>query len=598
MRNIELLAPAKNFETAVCAINSGADAVYIGASGFGARVNAKNSLSDIEKLVKYAHKFYVKVHVTINTILDNSELNQAIELINNLYDIGVDAIIVQDMGIIKASMDGKIQPIEIHASTQCNNRTLEKAEFFDKIGVSRVILARELSIDKIREICAKTSCEVETFVHGALCVSYSGQCYFSYANGGRSANRGECAQPCRKKYSLVDEDGKIILKDKYLLSLKDFNASKYVEQLINAGVNSFKIEGRLKDYDYVKNVVLYYNNLINKYAKRTSSGKVFTDFEPDLNKTFNRLYTDYFLNCREVCYNFSTPKSMGEEIGEVVAVYNNSLKIKTKDIINPQDGLCYFNKNGDFTGFLVNKAEANIIYPNKMPEINIGDKLYRNFNSEFIKNLQSTSIKRKIGVQFIIKDNNVVAIDEDNNRASIKIQSNELAKNIEKSIQNYKKQFEKLGESDFYLLNIDIEESNLPFLPVSKINELRRVVLELLMQVRLKNYRRKKQKQISYSQYPEKELDYKTNIFNDEANEFYQNCGCKVLEYALESNPKIRNGTELMRTKHCLKYASGLCSKNNNYNKRLYLVDENNRKYPLIFDCKNCEMVILSANKF
>ena len=253
MKEVELLAPAKDLETGICAINSGADAVYIGADNFGARVNAANSLDDIKKLVEYAHKFFVKIHVTINTIMSDSELEDAVKLINKLYEIGVDAIIVQDMGILQKAIEGKLAPIQLHMSTQCDNRSLEKAKFFDNVGASRVILARELSLNQIKNICKNTECEVETFIHGALCVSYSGQCYMSFANGGRSANRGKCAQPCRKKYSLIDEDGKILLKDKYLLSLKDFNASPHIKELLDAGVNSFKIEGRLKDNNYVKN---------------------------------------------------------------------------------------------------------------------------------------------------------------------------------------------------------------------------------------------------------------------------------------------------------------------------------------------------------
>ena len=350
MKCVELLAPAKNLETAIAAINSGADAIYIGAEDFGARKNAPNSLSDIEKLVNYAHKFYVRIHVVINTILNDTELDKAVKLVKKLYNIGVDAIIVQDMGLIKAAIDGKIPPIQIHASTQCDNRTLEKAKFFNDLGLSRVILARELSLEKIEEICENTDCEVETFIHGALCVSYSGQCYFSYANGGRSANRGECAQPCRKKYSLIDEKGKVILKDKYLLSLKDFNASDSIEKLISCGVKSFKIEGRLKDINYVKNVVAYYNDLLNKYAQRTSSGKIFLDFEPDTDKTFNRGYTDYFLNGRGQCFNFLSPKSRGQKLGKVKRICHNYFEIDAD--LNPQDGLCFI-KDGEMSGFLV-----------------------------------------------------------------------------------------------------------------------------------------------------------------------------------------------------------------------------------------------------
>ena len=374
MKSVELLAPAKNLEIAIAAINSGADAIYIGAQSFGARKNAPNPLSDIEKLVNYAHKFYVKIHVVINTILNDSELSEAVTLINKLYDIGVDAIIVQDMGLIEMAAEGKLPPIQLHASTQCNNRTLEKAKFFEEVGVSRVILARELSVDKISEICNSVSCEVETFIHGALCVSYSGQCYFSYANGGRSANRGECAQPCRKKYSLIDANGKVILKDKYLLSLKDFNASKSIAKLINCGVKSFKIEGRLKDINYVKNVVAYYNILINEYANRVSSGKVFLDFEPNVDKTFNRGYTDYFLNGRGQCFNFLSPKSRGEKLGKIKRIFHNYFEIDAK--LNPQDGICYIS-DGEMKGFLVNKVEGNKVYPNKMEGLKSGQLLYR-----------------------------------------------------------------------------------------------------------------------------------------------------------------------------------------------------------------------------
>ncbi|DAB20565.1 TPA: collagenase-like protease, partial [Candidatus Gastranaerophilales bacterium HUM_20] len=358
-RKLELLAPAKDKKTAITAIESGADAVYIGSPKFGARQAAGNSLEDIKEIVDYAHKFYVKVHVTINTILTDEELLQALDLINKLYEIGVDAIIVQDMGILKLAVENKLPPIPIHASTQCDTRTLQKAEFFKKLGVSRIILARELSVEQIREICDAVSekddedaVEVETFIHGALCVSYSGQCYMSHYIGGRSANRGECAQACRKKYTLVDEDGNIIAKGKHLLSLKDFNASRHIEELAKAGVKSFKIEGRLKDENYVKNVVLYYRNLLDKCGRKSSSGQVFADFEPDVNKSFNRGFTEYFLKKREKCFNFDTPKAVGEKIGTVTRVGRDFFEIKTKIQLNNQDGLC-FMLGGHLEGCLV-----------------------------------------------------------------------------------------------------------------------------------------------------------------------------------------------------------------------------------------------------
>src|SRR5574344_10891 len=588
MNKVELLAPAKDIETAYAAINSGADAIYIGAYSFGARKNASNTLESIANLVNYAHKFYVRVHVTINTMLNDVELKKSVDLVKNLYKIGVDAIIVQDMGLIKASIEGIIPPIQIHMSTQCDNRTLEKAKFFDTLGVSRIILARELSLDKISEICKNVNCEVETFVHGALCVSYSGQCYLSFANGGRSSNRGECAQPCRKKYSLVDETGKIYFKDKYLLSLKDFNASESIEKLINCGVKSFKIEGRLKDINYVKNVVLFYNFLLNKFANRTSSGKVFSDFTPDIYKTFNRGYTDYFLNGRGQCFNFLSPKSKGEKIGKIKKVCGNYFEIDSE--LNSQDGICFI-KDGEMFGFLVNKVDGDKVYPNKMDNISAGIVIYRNFNSKIEKLFNSLNPVIKIGVKFNIKNGILYAIDEDDNEVSLALPKGEEPKDYEKLKDNFISQLSKTGDSDFYSEGVFIEGSDLTFIPISKINELRRDILEKLMAERLKNYKKSNQIPMNYCEFPKNEIDYRGNVFNDEAEKFYNNCGCDVCERALESSKSIPNGIELMRTKHCLKFAANLCKKPT---KKLFLVDENGKKYPLVFDCKNCEMVILS----
>ena len=588
MKKVELLAPAKNLETAIAAINCGADAVYIGASDFGARKNAPNSLEDIKKLVEYAHLFNVRVHVTVNTILSDEELKDAIILINKLYELGADAVIIQDMGLLKAAIDGKLPPIELHMSTQCDNRTVEKAKFFSDVGVSRVILARELSKGEIAEICKSVDCEIETFVHGALCVSYSGQCYMSYANGGRSANRGECAQPCRKKYSLIDNKGKVLFDNKYLLSLKDFNASEDIKDLIDCGVKSFKIEGRLKDINYVKNVVAYYNNLINKYASRMSSGKVFLDFEPDLYKTFNRGYTDYFLNSRGQCFNFLSPKSKGEKLGKVKSVSGNYIEIDAK--VYPQDGLCFI-ENGKMTGFLVNKVVNNKIYPNKMPKILPGTVIYRNFNSDFDKKLSSKT-ERRIAVKYVVNDNKIYAFDEDDNSVSENFPSSEKAINLNKMKQNLINQLNKSGDSIFYTSDIVFKDDNIPFLPLSVVNDMRRKLLRMLKELRLAKYNRKAQKPIGYATFPCAQMNYRANVLNNEAKLFYKNCNCEITEPALEQNNSIPSGIELMRTKHCLKYAAGLCSKSCG---KLYLIDaETSKKYPLKFDCKNCEMVVLS----
>ena len=449
-------------------------------------------------------------------------------------------------------------------------------------------MARELSLDSIREICNNVSCEVETFVHGALCVSYSGQCYFSYANGGRSANRGECAQPCRKKYSLVDEKGKVILKDKYLLSLKDFNASNSLSALVEAGVKSFKIEGRLKDINYVKNVVAYYNEELNKLANRTSSGRVYLDFTPNPDKTFNRGYTDYFLNDRSQCFNFLSPKSRGEKIGKVKRICHNYFVIDAD--LSPQDGLCFID-NGEMTGFLVNKVEGNKVYPNKMDGIKSGTLLYRNFDAKFEKCLETSKTVRKVDVTIEVKGGFIYAKDEDFNEAKIQLPIGEAPKNLDKMKETLKNQLSKTGETIFKCADINVFDDNISFLPVSQINDLRRELLQILSNERLRNYKRNPQKPISYADYPERNIDYRGNVFNDEAKLFYSNCNCNAQEYALESQNVIPSGIELMRTKHCLKFAAGLCGQPC---KKLYLVDVKGKKYPLKFDCKNCEMVIQS----
>ncbi len=580
MKKVELLAPAKDKKTAIAAINSGCDAIYIGASNFGARKKVPNSLEDIKEIVDYAHKFYVKVHVTVNTVLTDDELFQAKELIQKLYDIGVDAIIVQDMGIFKLALDGELPPIVLHASTQCDNRTLEKVKFFDNMGISRVILARELSLEQIKEICQNSNTEIETFIHGALCVSYSGQCYFSHYIGGRSANRGECAQACRKKYTLVDENGKIIAKDKYLLSMKDFNASRHLKDLTDAGVKSFKIEGRLKDENYVKNVVAYYRQEIDKFARKTSSGKVFSDFEPDVRKSFNRGFTDYFLDGRKKCFNFESPKSLGEKLGKITKVGKDCFELNAE--VSKQDGL-YFNGQG----CLVNNIEGRRIYPNKMDGIAVGVEVYRNFDSKFEKQLENSKIKRRIGVKFVCKNGVLNAQDEDGNFVVFVLPQGEMPKNSEKMRENFINQLKKTGESDFYTENTEII-GELPFMPVSKINEVRRKILSDLMNERLKNYKRDLQKPLKYAEFPQKELDYRANIHNSEAKCFYENSGCKVCEMSAESGafPK-----ELMRTKHCLKFAFNMCKSP----EKLFLIDEKGKKYPLKFDCANCEMVISAS---
>lgn len=578
---IELLAPAKDKETAFAAIDCGADAIYIGAPRFGARKNVPNSLEDIKEVVDYAHKFWVKVFITMNTILTDSELEEAVELAQKLSEIKVDALIIQDMGLLERLMELKL-PTPIHMSTQCDNYSPEKVKFFNNIGVSRVILARELSIEQIKKIHEENpSLELEAFIHGALCVSMSGQCYLSQAIGGRSANRGECAQPCRKKYTVTTKDGKIIKEDFYALCLKDFNASEYLEELIIAGISSFKIEGRLKDVGYVKNIVTYYRE---KLGKGSSSGKSTYNFTPNPEKSFNRGFTEYFLKERTNCYNQESPKSKGEYLGTVIEVKNDSFKIKTNKKINPQDGI-YFNNEG----FAVNKVLNGYIYPNRKINIKVGDELWRNFDSEFEKEL-AKPVKRQIGISIEIS-NKITLKDEDNIVLIADLPQGEKAKNPEKMEETFIKQFSKTGDSDFYIKDIKII-SELPFLPVSEINQLRRAIFENLINKRIEIYNqtvRQIQKEMKHSKYFLEEVDYRANVHNKTAEKFYNKCGTKVLEYSYESKKPNRQ-VPLMHCKHCIKYSLNMCKSKED----LILIDEYNKKYQLRFDCKNCEMLVFS----
>lgn len=591
MEKLELLAPAQNYSCAINAINHGADAIYIGASDFGARQSAKNSLEDIKKIIDYAHIFNVKVYVTLNTILDDNELEKCKNLIQQLYEINTDAIIIQDMGILELSRENLLPPIVLHISTQCDNRTLEKVKFFEKIGIKRVILARELPIEQIEKIRKNTSLELEHFVYGALCVSYSGQCYMSEFIGKRSANRGMCAQACRKKYSLVDENNEIIAKNQYLLSLKDNNLSNHLDKLIKAGVKSFKIEGRLKNENYIKNTVLKFHNLLKNYP-RQSFGKIIQDFEPNLSKTFNRGFCDdYLFNKKDNIYNFSTPKSIGEYIGEVTSSNGNCFTIRTKKELNPQDGLCFIAQN-ELQGMLVNSVqktkEGFKVFVNKPINLKKGQKINRNIDIQFNKTLENTKTTRKLEVEFIVKENELIVFDENKNKETLEIVSDEVANNQQKMKENFIKSLSKTSNCPFMVSKITFETDNLKFLPVSKINELRREILENLVQKILSRYKTKKQKPIELEQYPYEKGDYRLNVHNEKAKEFYENSMCEVLDYSLEKTNNKNQPLELMRTKHCLKRAFLGC----NGVKKLFLVDDKGYKYPLEFDCKNCEMVI------
>ena len=585
---VELLAPAQNLACAKAAIIYGADAVYIGANSFGARKNASNNLEDIKELVNFAHKYNVKIYVTVNTILNDNELKEAEKLINELYKIKVDALIIQDMGLLGLNLP----PIELHASTQCNIRTLEKVKFFEDIGIKRAVLARELSLEKIKEIKQNTNIELECFIHGALCVSYSGNCYMSAYIGGRSANRGECAQACRKKYSITDEKGNFIIKDKYLLSLKDLCLKDYIKELVDTGVKSFKIEGRLKDETYVKNVVLYYRKLLDEFDK-TSDGVILSDFEPDINKTFNRGYTTYFIEKNKYdIFNFDTPKSTGEFLGVADKISKNGFGINTDKKISNGDGLCFF-VDCELKGCYVNKIENNIIYPNiTLKNLKTGDKIYRNFDIEFEKAVKNSKTKRLIKTDLVINDKEIILND---GIYSVKIpyRFDEIAQNKEKMIENIKASFKKTGDSIFYIDEIQIKTDKIPFLKISYMNELRRKLFEFLEEKRVENYKTNFFEKTKYTKYRDEFKDYRLNIHNKKAKEFYEKCEVKNIEYSPESTKDFKN-KEIMRTKHCLRRALNLCLKKGNADKLWFLIDEKNKKYPLLFDCKNCEMAIIA----
>lgn len=604
-RKIELLAPAKNLECGIEAINHGADAVYIGAPKFGARAAAVNSLEDIAALVEYAHLYNARIYVTVNTILKEEELKETEEMISELYRIGVDALIVQDMAITKL----ELPPIPLHASTQMDNRTVDKVKFLRDAGFRQVVLARELSlreIGKIHEACPDTPLEV--FVHGALCVSYSGQCYVSQACFGRSANRGECAQFCRLPFSLIDAEGKMIAKDKHLLSLKDLNQSEELEALLDAGASSLKIEGRLKDVSYVKNVTATYRQKLDavfarrKEYTRASSGKCRFDFKPQLDKSFSRGFTHYFLHGRSKdIFSFDTPKSLGEEMGTMKECRGNYLTVAGVKSFNNGDGVCYLDEQGRLQGFRINRVDGNKLYPQEMPRIKPRTILYRNFDQEFERILARKSSERKIAVCILLTENNfgfsLTMTDEDDNSVTLALpRDRELARTPQ--ADNLKNQLAKLGNTPFEAERIDIDFSENWFIPASVLSELRRQLVEQLIMARKVNYRRELAvwKPTTHA-FPQQTLSYLGNVMNTRAVSFYHDHGVKEVEPAYENQPV--EAAVLMFCKHCLRYSMGWCPihqrERSPYKEPYYLVGTDGKKFRLSFDCKNCQMKVSVA---
>ncbi len=594
MKRVELLSPAKDIAIGMAAINHGADAVYIGAPAFGARKAAGNSLEDLRKLIEYAHRFYCKVFVTLNTILYDDELPEAERLIREIYGIGADALIIQDPGILKLD----IPPISLHASTQMHNYDLERIKFLDRLGFQRIVLARELSLEQLRIIRREVKAELEMFIHGALCVSLSGQCYLSQYMFGRSANRGECAQPCRMKWSVKDSSGKVLVRDKYVLSLKDLNLSAYMDELIDAGIDSFKIEGRLKDENYVSNVTAYYSSLIDRHpgVERVGTGRVISTFEADPERSFNRGYSDYFVEKRKRgLVNMDTPKSMGKPIGTVKQSQGNRLRLELLDTVNNGDGLCYIEK-GELKGIRVNGTEGEWVICNEAIQVKAGTLVYRNYDHRFVMQTVKSKTVRKIRVSIEALacggKLQLKATDEDGVTALYGGEETfEIATNPNQA-ERLKQQLAKCGDTDFECEHVDYKGEVL-FVPAGTANAARRNLLDRLTEQREKQREVVRMSELGGQVAVRTDVDWKFNVVNHLATEFYQQHGAQNVEPGFEKGSAPR-GRDLMHTRYCLLYELGRCRKlckNEDLQFPLFLYNDKHR-FQLEFDCQACFMKV------
>ena len=606
-RKIELLAPAKNLACGLAAVDHGSDAVYIGAPRFGARAAAGNSTDDIARLVEYAHIYNVRVYVTVNTILRDEELKDTEQLIGELWRMNVDALIVQDMGILRLD----IPPIPLHASTQMDNRTPEKVRFLADEGFRQVVLARELSLHEIRRIHdACPQMPLEVFVHGALCVSYSGQCYASQACFGRSANRGECAQFCRLPFTLTDADGRVVVRDKHLLSLKDLNQSDRLEQLLDAGVSSLKIEGRLKDEAYVKNVTAAYRRKLDDIlARRTeyvraSSGTCRYSFVPQLDKSFSRGFTHYFLEGRgEEVASFDTPKSLGEEMGKLKEQRGGWLSVAGVKPFHNGDGVCFIDGQGRLQGFRINRVEGNRLYPaGEVPRIKPHTTLFRNFDQDFERLLARKSAERKIRLHWTLSETDtgfaLAAEDEDGCRAVLSFAyPKETARTPQAA--HLRTQLSKLGNTPFEADGEpELRLTGEWFVPASVVADWRRLAVDRLLSVRRATYRREIAVRHPGKQpFMQTTLTYLGNVMNAEARRFYLDHGVRQVAPAYEA--QAVRGAVLMFCRHCLRYSMGWCpvhqKGNSPYREPYYLQASDGKRFRLSFDCKNCQMKVYAA---
>lgn len=603
VNSLELLAPAGNADIGIAAINHGADAVYIGAPRFSARAEAGVNIGDIARLIRHAHLYYARVYVALNTILTDRDLEEAGGIIRSVYEEGADGLIIQDAGLLELDLP----PIPLIASTQMHNSTVEKVKFLEDVGFQRVILARELSLVEIADIRRKTRIELEAFVYGALCVSYSGQCYMSQAVTGRSGNRGVCAQPCRSRYSLIDGNNKEIVHNKYLLSLKDLNLINRIPDLVAAGVSSFKIEGRYKGIEYVKNITAACRQAIDRLTgensgyRKSSSGVSSFTFTPDPEKTFNRGYTQYFFSGRkEKIASLNTQKSIGQNLGQITEVGKDFFRLARHDLQNG-DGLCFFTGKDELAGFRVNRVDNGKIYPNSMKGLKIGIALYRNHDTAFTGMLKKSSGNRCIALtmDFRQEDEKICLTikDEDGNRAeAVKDITFEPSRNPHQVIKQIEKQLTSTGNTPYRVVELQIQPDEPGFLPASILNGIRRDVLEKLTAIRMETYPRQKIPFIpNDTPCPIKKLDFHANVFNAQARRFYERHGAIVTQPAFEtlSDP---SGNEVMACRYCIRHQLDMCSKIQKFEipvQEPLKIRDAHHTYRLEFDCRKCRMFLV-----
>ena len=571
---IELLSPAKDCEVGMAAINHGADAVYIGGPDFGAREKASNSMEDIERLCRHAALYDAKVYVTLNTLLYDNELDRARKMAYDCWNAGVDALIVQDMQLLELDLP----PIPLHASTQCDNLTVEKIQMLEQLGFSQVVLGRELSIKQIQEIREKTSVPLEFFVHGALCVSHSGQCYLSQHIGNRSANRGACAQPCRLPWDLLDANGKELFKNRHLLCLKDLNNSAHLEELIDAGITSFKIEGRMKDADYVKNVTAFYRQKLDEIIshrsdlEQASLGHCNYNFEVNPEKSFNRGFTDFFIHGRQEGIDAPfTPKSMGEYIGVVRWCNPLRMEIETGKTLHNGDGLCFLNENNELQGLRADVVNGQTVSCNRPHGAQRGTKIYRNYDIEWQKQVDASNGNRKIDINLTLAETEtgyeMFAGCTDEPRASVSFQCEKItANNPEKATENIRKKALQWGDTVFNPVNLELRFTEPRLIPASVIGDMKRNLVEKMMSELIENHR--------------------------------NNCMHRIVSGKVSTTTIDPDAIpdHLMTCHHCIRFANGMCSKETGQKATPLWIRNGSNVFRLEFDCRNCLMYVLSEN--